>query len=122
MKQKDERRLFLEKCAREMRNNPTKEEKKIWYGILRKIPVRARRQVIFGDYIVDFLCPEQHVIIEIDGVQHYSEEGKQRDGVRDGYLRGPGYTVLRISNVTVNDWPQMAYREICALIYPDGLD
>ena len=105
-----------------MRNNPTAEEKKIWYGILRKIPVRCRRQVIFGDYIVDFLCPEKRVIIEIDGIQHFSEEGKQNDRVRDEYLRGLGYDVLRISNVIVNERPYMAYREICGLIYPEGLD
>ncbi|MBQ7161208.1 MAG: DUF559 domain-containing protein [Clostridia bacterium] len=122
MKEKSDRRLFLEKCAREMRNNPTDEEKKVWYGILRKIPVRSRRQVVIGDYIVDFLCTGKRVIIEIDGIQHYSEEGKQKDGVRDDFLRGLGYTVLRIANVTVNDWPQMAYRDICALVYPEGLD
>ena len=105
-----------------MRNNPTKEEKKVWYGILRKIPVRFRRQVIIGDYIVDFFCPDKKVVIEIDGIQHYSEEGKQNDGKRDLFMNGLGYTVLRISNITVDQFPNYAYRDICRLVYPEGLD
>jgi len=51
-----------------------------------------------GNYIVDFYCPAGKLIIELDGGQHYSEEGKESDEIRDNYLAGLGFTVLRFSD------------------------
>lgn len=56
------------------------------------------RQKIIGNYIVDFFCPRANVVIEVDGSQHYSEEGENRDKRRDNYLRGNGLKVLRFSD------------------------
>ena len=55
------------------------------------------RQKIIGEYIVDFYCPKSRLVIEVDGGQHYSAEGKERDGVRDHYMARAGMAVLRFS-------------------------
>jgi len=51
-----------------------------------------------GDYIVDFYCPSAKLIVELDGGQHYTEEGKRRDQVKDKYLESLGIIVLRFSD------------------------
>jgi len=56
------------------------------------------RQKPIGHFIVDFYCPKGNLIIEIDGGQHYSDEGKTKDGRRDSYLNGLGLRVLRFSD------------------------
>lgn len=90
--------------ARELRKNQTKEERKLWYNFLNKLPAEARfrRQQIIGRYIVDFYCPARKLAIEIDGSQHYTDAGRQADKVRDETLARCGITVLRFSNIDVN--------------------
>ncbi|MEI9476912.1 MAG: endonuclease domain-containing protein [Deltaproteobacteria bacterium] len=56
------------------------------------------RQKIIGNYIVDFYCPKAKLVIEIDGGQHYSEEGIVKDKIRDHYLKGLGLRILRFSD------------------------
>jgi len=56
------------------------------------------RQKIIGEYIVDFYCPKSRLVIEVDGGQHYSAEGKERDSVRDHYVARAGIAVLRFSD------------------------
>ena len=51
-----------------------------------------------GNFIVDFYCPKAHLIVEIDGGQHYSDETKQRDAVRDDFMKSFGLRVLRFSD------------------------
>ena len=55
------------------------------------------RQKIIGKYIADFYCPKAKLVIEIDGGQHYSAEGKEKDKRRDEYMSGAGIIVLRFS-------------------------
>ena len=67
----------LKGFARGLRKNPTDAEFKLWQNIREK---RIRgyqfyRQKNIGNYIVDFYCPAGKLIIELDGGQHYSEEG-----------------------------------------------
>jgi len=89
---------MLKHYARELRNNPTDAERFLWRH-LRKSQMNAckfRRQEILGSYIVDFVCIDPKVIIELDGGQHqqqiiYDEE-------RTRYLEGLGYHVLRYWN------------------------
>ena len=88
--------------ARNLRKGMTKEERKLWYTFLRKLPIRFRRQQIIGNYIVDFYCHQKGLVIELDGSQHFEDKGKQADLERDTYLRGLGLTVLRYSNLDVN--------------------
>jgi very-short-patch-repair endonuclease len=56
------------------------------------------RQKIIGNYIADFYCPKLKVVIEVDGGQHYSAEGREKDKKRDNYMRRAGLTVLRFSD------------------------
>lgn len=81
----------------------TKEEKHLWYDFLKKIPLTVHRQQTIGDYIVDFYIPAASLIIELDGSQHYSEKGLEKDAVRDAYLGKTGNTVVRFSNFELND-------------------
>jgi very-short-patch-repair endonuclease len=56
------------------------------------------RQKIIGNYIADFYCPKLKPVIEVDGGQHYSAEGRENDRVRDNYMTGAGITVIRFSD------------------------
>ncbi len=103
----------LKDRAKELRANPTKEEQKLWYDFLRGLPVHFCRQKIIGNYIVDFYCASKKLVIELDGSQHYEDEGKEYDKVRDAYLNSLGLTVLRYSNY---DFHKM-YKAICEDIW-----
>ena len=61
-----------------------------------------RRQKQFGGYIVDFYCANARLVVELDGSQHYEEDGMARDQARDRYLHGWGLAVLRFSNYDVD--------------------
>ena len=76
----------------------TAEEKRLWYDCLKKLPVTFNRQKVIGKYIVDFYCASASLVIELDGSQHYSENGLMRDANRNIYLQGLGLTVLHYSN------------------------
>ena len=85
--------------ARKLRNNMTKEERIFWYEYLRNCKVRFLRQRPIGNYIVDFYCPKLHLVIELDGSQHYSDQGIQYDTKRTSELKDYGVrTVIRIPN------------------------
>ena len=84
-----------------LRKNQTKEEKHLWYDFLRQYPVRFNRQKVLGPYIVDFYCASAKLVIELDGSQHYSEEGSEDDKIRDRYLARLGSKVVRYSNLEI---------------------
>ena len=65
-----------------------------------KFPL-IQTQVLIGWYIVDFLLPHKHLVIELDGNQHQSLGGRTDDIIRDGYLKEIGLDVLRFSNKDV---------------------
>jgi very-short-patch-repair endonuclease len=83
--------------ARTLRGNMTNAEKRMWYRLRahRLGGASFRRQLSMGAYIVDFVCLEARLVVEIDGGQH--SESK-RDAVRDEWLRSQGFTVLRFWN------------------------
>ena len=56
------------------------------------------RQKIIGKFIVDFYCPKANLVIELDGGQHYFEEGQAKDRARDDALREMEIKVLRFSD------------------------
>ena len=84
--------------ARALRKNPTDAERTLW-SHLRFWQVHGhkfRRQQPIGDYIVDFICLEKKLIIEVDGGQHAEQESY--DSARDAWLRAQGYFVVRFWN------------------------
>ena len=85
--------------ARALRRTMTNAEKKFWPLVRNNhLGAKFRRQVPIGPYIVDFFCFSAKLAVELDGSQHYTEEGKENDFHRDAYLRLYGVTVLRFLN------------------------
>ena len=89
--------------AQELRRNMTRQERHLWYDYLKDLPVTVNRQKVIGNYIVDFYCASEKIVIELDGSQHYEEKDREKDIIRDNYLRSLGMTVLRYSNYEVNE-------------------
>jgi very-short-patch-repair endonuclease len=84
--------------AQGLRKNPTDAERKLWaYLRLRQLGgYKFRRQHPIGPYIVDFICIQRKLIIEVDGGQH--DESKSYHLKRDRWLEKKGFRVLRIWN------------------------
>ena len=80
----------------------TPQERKLWYDFLKGLDLTIYRQKVIGSYIVDFCIQSKHLIIEIDGTQHYEEENKTKDEIRDRTLSKLGYRVLRYTNKEIN--------------------
>ena len=83
--------------ARAMRSDATGAEIAMWHLLRdrRLSKVKFRRQVPFRNYILDFVCFERRIIVEIDGSQHADSK---RDERRDAVLAGEGFLVLRYWN------------------------
>jgi very-short-patch-repair endonuclease len=90
----------LKERAREMRNNPTEPEKRLWRNLSsgQLGGYKFRRQEVIGRAIVDFYCPSQNLIVEVDGETHADPE---RDRRRDAYLRNFDLSVLHVTNYDV---------------------
>ena len=90
------RQSLLLARARGMLAAPSPPEEKLWREIRgNRLGVAFRRQVVIGDFIVDFLAPSRKVVVEVDGLFH--ERQRSADRRRDEKLRRLGYRVLRIS-------------------------
>jgi very-short-patch-repair endonuclease len=83
--------------AKELRAGATDAERILWAQLRAKRlgGYKFRRQHRIGKYIVDFVCLERRVVIELDGGQHATPDGMEHDRVRDNWLKKEGYTVLR---------------------------
>ncbi|HEX4553617.1 MAG TPA: endonuclease domain-containing protein [Xanthobacteraceae bacterium] len=86
--------------SRALRRNLTDAERVIWYAVRahRLNGASFRRQTPIGPFIVDFVCHDARLIIEIDGGQHFEAQNEKRDARRDRFLASKGYRVLRFSN------------------------
>ncbi len=86
------------KASRKLRKNPTDAERRLWREIRRRqiAGVKFRRQQPIGPFIVDFVCLERRVIIEVDGGQHAEQVRDDEDRAR--WLEDRGYRVLRFWN------------------------
>ena len=90
------------KLARVLRKNATPQENHLWYDFLSKYPVRFQRQKAIDNFIADFYCHKAKLIIEIDGSQHYTEDGKKNDDFRTEILEGYSLKVIRFTNRQIN--------------------
>ncbi len=77
---------MVSETARRLRKNPTEAEKRLWDALRRRQidSHRFRRQVPLGIYVVDFLCLERRLVVEVDGGQHAVE--MERDEARTRWL------------------------------------
>ncbi|MET3045291.1 vitamin B12 dependent-methionine synthase activation domain-containing protein [Flavobacterium covae] len=90
----------LKESAKTMRNNPTEAEKMLW-NVLSDKGVggfKFRRQHIIGEYIVDFVCLEKQLVIEVDGAVHNNKEQIEHDRFRNEWLESKGFKVIRFKN------------------------
>ena len=91
-----------------LRKNMTDAEIRLWQRLRgRQIAgCKFRRQHPFLDYVLDFVCLEKHLVVELDGGQHL---GNERDQLRDGRLHEAGFRVLRF-------WNNQVLREMDAVV------
>ena len=94
MRGPDRRTVHVE---RRLRGQQTDAERKLWFAVRdrRLSGFKFVRQEAIGPFVVDFLCREKRLIIEVDGGQH-SENA--RDVARDAFLARDGYRVMRFWN------------------------
>jgi len=93
---------LLKEYARQMRGNPTDAEAQLWKYLKGKsLGVTFKRQCVVLDFIADFFCPEQNLIIEVDGGYHSIPMQLQYDEDRTKRLEAKGYNVLRFTNEEV---------------------
>ena len=107
-----ERNTALKRNAQNLRKNQTKEESLLWNIFLKKYPMRFRRQLVIGNYIVDFYCHGAKLAVELDGSQHYEPTESEKDRIRTIYLESQGIYVLRFSNLDV----LRRFEDVCAEI------
>ena len=98
--------------AKELRREMTPQERHLWYDFLRDYPVKVYKQRIIDSFIADFYCSSAKLVIEIDGAQHFSEEGLHRDRVRTEIIERYGVQVLRFTNREVD----LQFEAVCNLI------
>jgi very-short-patch-repair endonuclease len=89
--------------ARQLRSTSTDAERLLWSKLRdrRLDSYKFRRQHPVGPFFADFACIECRVIVELDGGQHYDDEGARRDAARTTLLKEHGFDVLRFSNSEV---------------------
>ena len=96
-----------------MRHEPTDAERAMWRLLRdrRLSTLKFRRQVPFKNYILDFVCFDKSLVIEIDGSQHAESRG---DTARDAALSAEGFSVARYWNNDVLQQPASVLEDILA--------
>jgi len=86
--------------AKKLRSNPTPAEYFFWSHIrCRQVAgFKFRRQFPLGEYVVDFICLDKKLIVELDGGQHNTDESEHYDARRTKWLNEKGYRVVRFWN------------------------
>jgi len=104
-----ERNAKLVPVAKNNRKNMTPQERHLWYCYLSKHRFHWQRQRVISGFIVDFYCHAAKLVIEIDGMQHYTEQGIAYDTERTQVLQGYGLKVLRYTNQQL----ECNFQEVC---------
>ena len=88
---------ILRQRAKHLRSQSTDSERHLWYYLrAKRLGFKFKRQVPMGAFIVDFVCLEKRLIIELDGGQHLDNE--HYDTKRTAWLNMQGFRVLRFWN------------------------
>jgi very-short-patch-repair endonuclease len=99
--------------ARELRTNMTPAERFVWYRVrYRQLGgFKFRRQQTLGPFIVDFVCLERKLVLELDGGQHAEPERAEYDARRSEWLAANGFRVYRLWNIEAfKEWDAAAER------------
>ncbi|MCR4583932.1 MAG: endonuclease domain-containing protein [Prevotella sp.] len=90
---------LLKEHAEYNRNHPTEAENLLWqYLRADALGETFKRQHIIGDYIADFVCIPQRLIVELDGGYHQLAQQQMNDEQRTQWLSDRGYRVVRFTN------------------------
>ncbi|OQP83705.1 hypothetical protein BTR14_21815 [Rhizobium rhizosphaerae] len=109
------RRLGATATARKLRKRETDAEHLLWMHLRNRLlnGYKFSRQIPLGPYVVDFVCRDKRLIIELDGFQH--ADSKEDQG-RTEWLNGEGYSVLRFWNhETTHHLPEVLATILAAL-------
>jgi very-short-patch-repair endonuclease len=100
--------------ARDQRREPTRAETVFWQAVRgrRFADLKFKRQMAIGPFVADFCCYEHRLIVELDGEPNMTDEARERDRRRDGFLQREGYRVLRFPNERVLGNLEFVLREI----------
>jgi very-short-patch-repair endonuclease len=104
--------------ARHLRKHQTVAERRLC-GELRKLRQQGyhfRRQAPIENYIVDFACFSQRLVVELDGIQHEMPRERSADVARDADLTWRGFTVLRFRSGDVSESMEGVLLEILAAL------
>lgn len=109
---------MVTEIARKLRRNATYAEKDFWRltWTWRQAGWPFRRQQLIGTYYVDFACIKAGLIVEIDGDTHGAALAQSSDAVRDDYLRGRGFTVIRFSNFDISSNPEGVFSVVASYL------
>lgn len=101
-----------------MRAEPTDAEEALWkYLRCKQLGVKFRRQQIIENYIVDFVCLEKQLIIEVDGKYHTQEDQQKSDATRNEKLKDKGFRIIRFSNEEVTSNTYQVIESIKSYLY-----
>ena len=93
---------ILKDFARKNRKEMTKSEDILWNALRKNLQgYKVRRQHVIMDYIADFVCLSEKLVIEVDGGYHEEPEQLHDDQIRTDYLQKRGYRVIRLKNEEV---------------------
>src|SRR6266542_2889001 len=86
--------------VRALRHNPTPAERHAWTLLRNRgiLGLKFRRQHVLHGFIVDFYCPSERIVIELEGNVHDTEAQRGYDQARTGFLEGAGHRVIRVRN------------------------
>ena len=108
-----DRYLLLKEFAKKNKDYPTNAEIMLWESIRsKKLGVKFNRQHIIGDYIVDFVCLEKSLVIEVDGAYHSELEQIKYDEDRTKALKRIGFNVIRFKNEDIYSRMEWVLSEI----------
>jgi very-short-patch-repair endonuclease len=112
----------LKQHSQTLRKKMTEAENHLWKRLRGKQigGLQFYRQKIIGNFIVDFFCAKANLVVELDGGQHYSDEGIMRDAERDRYMKAQGLQVLRFSDREVFVNTEGVLKQIMAQTTPKG--
>ena len=106
----------LNERAKELRRKMTPQERKLWHRFLKDYSIKIYKQRVIKFFVVDFYCAEARLVIELDGSQHYTEQGMQYDMERSAVFEQYGVQVLRFRNQDVSAHFEMVCEQIHARI------
>ena len=108
---------ILKDNARENRKQMTEGERVLWNELrAKKTGYRFLRQHAIGEYIVDFVCLERKVIVEVDGGYHAEALQQMMDTQRQSWLESKGFVVLRFTNEQVEFDTEAVVKEITSAL------